>query len=66
MTDINYFPPSLQTPEAKDEVIAWVKQLPLPLEAKKSLLSHWSKFTNTQLTLDDWQHALVNLESLPS
>ena len=57
MTDLDYFPPSLLKPEAKDDVLSWLAQLPLPVVAKKPILSLWSKTYNVQLTADDWKLA---------
>jgi hypothetical protein len=58
MPDLLYFPETFRRPEAKVQVLKWIRDWPFPLEAKKSALTHWSKSFDVTLTAEDWKYAI--------
>lgn len=63
MPDLLLFPETFRRPEAKDQVLKWLRDLPLPLEAKKATLTLWAQTYLVMLTQQDWQFTIP--EELP-
>ena len=55
--NLDYFPPALLKPEAKNDVINWLHVLPLPIDTKKSLLAFWLQTYGQTATQSQWQQA---------
>lgn len=58
MPDLLLFPETFRRPEAKDQVLKWVRDWPFPREAKKSALSLWAQTYNVTLSAEDWKYAI--------
>lgn len=58
MPDLLPFPETFRRPEAKVQVLKWLRDLPLPIEAKKSTLDLWAKTYLVALTFEDWKYAI--------
>ena len=56
-----FIPPSFNTPEAKDDVLAWVANLPLDPQDAKQLLLDWAALTGTSLTAEEIRTAIPGL-----
>ena len=48
------FPPSLLKPAAKQEVLQWLRTLPIPPARRKDLLIHWADQVAILLSADDF------------
>ena len=58
MPDLTIFPEVFRRPEALQQVLKWIRDLPIPLEARKDLLSFWAHTYTTQLTAEQWHYAI--------
>jgi len=47
---VEFLPPRLLVPEAEDEVITLIRQLPIPPRLKKQSLFWWAQFVGVVLT----------------
>ncbi len=56
-----FIPPSFNTPEAKDDLLAWVRNLPLDPQDAKQLLLDWASLTGTSLTAEEIREAAPGL-----
>ena len=56
-----FFPPSLMTQAALDEVINWIRALPLDSQDKKRMLMDWAAIVGVSLSGDDVLRAIPEL-----
>lgn len=52
MAGVEVFPAALLAKEAEDDVIIFLKDMPIPARRKKELLAQWAKYVGAALTHD--------------
>jgi len=56
-----FFPPAFMTARALDDVIEWIRQLPLDSVDRKELLLSWAAIVGVSLTGEDVLRAIPEL-----
>ncbi|MBA7703220.1 hypothetical protein ES703_112002 [subsurface metagenome] len=56
-----FFPPSFMTPHALEDVISWIRSLPLDSVDRKELLMDWASIVGVSLSGDDVLRAIPEL-----
>ena len=56
-----FIPPSFNTPDAKDDLLAWVTNLPIDPQDAKQLLLDWAALTGASLTGEEIREAIPGL-----
>jgi len=58
MAHLADIPPEFLNPNAKDQFIAWLRGLPVPVGVKRSLIKAWRRETRSEWSAADYRRAL--------